>query len=330
MNKKGLVVLVVIAAILAVLGFLSLTAEKEEVQVSETASDFMKFEKSFNFGNGNSNSNLRKTKGDFIAVIYIEGVIGTENKTYNQEWILNTIKELKENSKNKGILLFIDSPGGTVYESDETYLALMDYKKSSGKSVYAYFGSMAASGGYYIGCAADKIFANRNCLTGSIGVIAGSSLDATELMSKIGIKSKTFHAGRNKTMLSLSEPLTQEQEEIMQSVADEAYEQFTGIVADSRHMKLSDVKELADGRVYTAKQAKANGLIDEICSTAEAEDLIKKDFEGSVEFMDYKYNYTASFMELLSGAASFITNPAAEAENIAAKANAPKLNYLAK
>ena len=85
-----------------------------------------------------------------------------------------------------GIAVFIDSPGGTVYEADEAYLALQDYK-TTGKPVYVYQGKLAASGGYYISCAAKKIYANRNSLTGSIGVISGSSYDLTGLFEKLGI-----------------------------------------------------------------------------------------------------------------------------------------------
>ena len=100
-------------------------------------------------------------KGKFIATISIEGTIEEKNQTYDQLWLLSTIEELKYDSNNVGIMLKINSPGGAVYESDEVYLALLDYK-TSGKPIFAYFESMAASGGYYIGCAADYIFAGRS------------------------------------------------------------------------------------------------------------------------------------------------------------------------
>ena len=99
-------------------------------------------------------------------------------------------------------------------------MALQDYK-STGKKVYAYLGSMAASGGYYIACASDKIFANRNTLTGSIGVIAGQFIDITEFLEDHGIHYETVHAGRNKNMGNYNEPLNEEQRQIMQSIADE-------------------------------------------------------------------------------------------------------------
>ena len=100
-------------------------------------------------------------RSDFIAQILLEGEITSVGKTYNQEWLLTTIYSLKDNPKNKAIALFINSPGGAVYEADEVYLALQDYK-STGRPIYVYQGPMAASGGYYISCAGNKIYANRN------------------------------------------------------------------------------------------------------------------------------------------------------------------------
>ena len=98
---------------------------------------------------------------NYIAELHIVGVMEAQNKTYNQKWLIETIHSLKEDSSNKGILLYINSPGGGVYQADETYLALLDYKKSTGNPVVAYFGPLAASGGYYVACASSSIYANR-------------------------------------------------------------------------------------------------------------------------------------------------------------------------
>lgn len=249
----------------------------------------------------------KKNSGEYFAVLYITGTIQEKNNEYNQQWLLKTIKGLKNDSKNSGILLFIDSPGGTVYHSDEAYLALLDYK-SSGKKIYSYFASMAASGGYYIGCAGDKIFANRNCLTGSIGVISASSVDVTGLLEKIGIKAYTIHTGKNKTMLNPSEPLTDEQQKIMQSLSDEAYEQFTQIVAESRKMDIEKVKTLADGRIYSALQAKNNGLVDEVFTLEEAKSYIKNESQTELSFKTFKYERPDNIMTLLEGL-SFLRDP---------------------
>ena len=246
--------------------------------------------------------------GKTIARIKIEGVIEKEGETYNQKWLLETIEKLKKTKQNVGIILYIESPGGSVYESDEAFLALKKYKEETKRPVYAYFASLAASGGYYIGCAADKIIANRNCITGSIGVIAGRFVDLSEPMKKYGIKAETIHAGKNKTMGSITEPVTDEQRAIMQSLADECYEQFTGIVAESRKLDIEKVREIADGRVYSASQAKELGLVDEIAGFEEAVEIFKEkelgDKEASVEVKKFDLKQKRSLRKMLKGASS--------------------------
>ena len=247
-------------------------------------------------------SNVTPRK-NYVAVLHVEGTIQSEGNSYNQEWILENIRKFKNDPKNHGIILFINSPGGTVYEADETYLALQDYK-STGKKVYAYLGSMAASGGYYIACASDKIFANRNTLTGSIGVIAGQFIDITEFLEDHGIHYETVHAGRNKNMGNYNEPLNEEQRQIMQSIADECYEQFTSIVSSSRHMSYDEVLPLCDGRIYTANQALNNGLIDGIGSWNDFLVEIENDNPELSECITVEYSYEKekSFFERMVSA----------------------------
>lgn len=317
---KGLIIFIIMLVL--ALGFASYaflnsdTASKTEFPSQSSIAEKSKQKlKTFDFNFGNSPSKTAiKPQGEYIAKIYITGVIQQENKTYNQKWLLNTIQELKDDPNNKGIILFIDSPGGSVYESDEAYLALSDYQGAH-KPVWTYMASLAASGGYYIACGSEYICANRNTLTGSIGVIAGSSVDLTGLMEKHGIKSKTFTAGRNKNMLNYNCPLTEEQEAIMQSVADECYDQFTNIVAINRKMDIKTVKALADGRIYTAKQALNNKLIDKICSFDEAVGAMKAKykFEG-VEVIDYEYTYKQNWYDILSGKIADINKSAQSPE----------------
>ena len=341
-SKKGLVIVIALVSLVVLVlvssGFVAVVDKVSSKTVEEkieqkpvqknrknrkNTNDVFKFV----FGNSEKLPEFDIIEHPYFAVLHVEGVIMKNGDTYNQEWIMDTIENLVNDSKNLGILLYVDSPGGTVYESDETYLALLDYKEATGRPVFAYFASLAASGGYYIASAADKIYANRNTLTGSIGVIAGESLDATELLDKIGIKSRTFTAGRNKNMLNYNQPLTEEQAQIMQSIADDAYEQFTSIVAEGRHMPIERVKELADGRIYTASQALKNGLIDDICSFEEAKDNVEYemmkdedyDSSASLEFEDFSYKYESNFMDLFGSIHSLVKNPKAEF----------KLNYLA-
>lgn len=244
-------------------------------------------------------------KNEYIAKVFIKGVISEANDSYNQEWILSTIKDLQEDMNNRGIVLVINSPGGGVYQADEVFLALEKYKKETERPVYAYFTSLAASGGYYVGCAADYIMANRNSLTGSIGVISGQFTDLTGLMEKWGIKSTTIHAGRNKLMGNFNEPMTQEQREIMQSIADECYEQFTDIVAESRGLSKEEVYKLADGRIYTASQAKEASLINSIGTLDELiETMQRKEFDfAEYETADFSYKKEDSIYSLIMGSA---------------------------
>lgn len=231
--------------------------------------------------------------GDSVAVVSVVGTIEESGDTYNQQWFLNTIDDLMADPSNQGILLYIDSPGGTVYESDEAYLKLMDYKIYTGRPIYAAITHYGASGAYYIAAAADEIYANRNSLTGSIGVIMGSSVDMTQLMEKLGIKMTTFHAGANKNMLSIDEPVTDEQAAIMQGILDECYNQFVDIIADSRDMSVEAIRALADGRIYTAQQAADNGLIDGVITYEDT--LYKLLDDTSVPYGNvYYYSYERS------------------------------------
>ena len=202
---------------------------------------------------------------DYIGVLPISGTISEDSSsTYNHQYVLNSIDAMENDSENKGIILYLDTPGGTVFASDEVYLKLKEYQEKTQRPVYASMQSMAASGGYYLSANADKIYANRNTWTGSIGVTLGTIYDVSELLDTLGVKTNTITSGKNKAMGSSVEEMTKEQREIYQSLVDEAYEQFVGIVADGRDMSVKEVKKIADGRVYTAKQAKTNGLVDEI------------------------------------------------------------------
>lgn len=243
-----------------------------------------------------------------IAKIIIEGTIQKENASYNQKWLLETIKNLGERKDFAGIFLYINSPGGGVYESDEVYEALLKYKEKTQKKVYAYLSSVAASGGYYIACAADKIIANRNCLTGSIGVIAAQFLDVSKLLKKYEIRASIVHSGKNKVMGSPIEPYTQEQLKIMQAVSDECYDQFTKIVAKSRNLDLAEVKTLADGRVYTARQALDNGLVDEVLSFDDAVKSfcrnVLNDEESEPNIKEFKPKEKRNLVKMLTGTSS--------------------------
>ncbi len=223
---------------------------------------------------------------EFIGVLNIVGEIGetsssilNSSETYNHQLYMNYIDKMEKSDNNKGILLYVDSPGGAVYQSDELYLKLMEYKEVTNRPVWAYFASQACSGGYYIAMAADKIYANRNCWTGSIGVII-SLVNCKKLYEKLGIKEIDITSGKNKAMGSSGLDLTEEQYDILQSLVDEAYDQFVEIVCDGRNLDEETVRKLADGRLYSALQAKEKNMIDEIGSL-EDEKLAMEQETGS-------------------------------------------------
>lgn len=236
---------------------------------------------------GSSEEKVTLPEEDFVGVMNIVGTIqanssnsisltGSDDGQYNHDLYMKYIDELEKSKNNKAILLYVNSPGGTVYESDELYLKLMEYKEKTKRPVYAYFGSQACSGAYYISMAADKIYTNRNTWTGSIGVIV-SLTNYKKLYDKLGIKEIDITSGKNKSMGSGGLDLTDEQYDILQSLVDEAYDQFAGIVSEGRGIDIATVKKIADGRIYSAKQAKEKNLVDEIGTEDELKALIQKE-----------------------------------------------------
>ena len=175
-----------------------------------------------------------------------------------------TLKALKqvEDREFPALILRIDSPGGTVGDSQEIFSAI-NRLKSKGCKVVASFGNISASGGVYIGVAADKIIANPGTITGSIGVIIRGN-NISELLDKIGIKFETVKSGLFKDILSPDKPLSKEGRALLQNLIDESYKQFTEAVSTSRNIPIEDVKSFADGRIFTGTQAKELGLVDDI------------------------------------------------------------------
>lgn len=193
--------------------------------------------------------------GDRIALIHIEGLI-TDSK--------DTVDELKEYVKNpaiKAIVLRIESPGGAVAPAQEIYEEVR--KAVAKKKVLVSMGSVAASGGYYIASPATRIIANPGTLTGSIGVIMEIP-NIEGLMNKLGIKTEVVKSGRHKDIASIFRGIGKEERKILQGVLDNVHEQFIQAVAEGRKMLPSDVRKIADGRVFTGEQALKVGLIDEL------------------------------------------------------------------
>lgn len=273
MKRKQLVGIIITGVVIMAVGITGVLSNVLANRVFDTGSKNFSsaFEK---FVEEEMNSKVVLPDGEFIGVLNIVGEIGASSgslssaNSYNHDMYMDYIAQMEESEDNKGILLYVDSPGGAVYQSDEMYLKLMEYKEKTNRPVWAYFASQACSGGYYIAMAADKIYANRNCWTGSIGVIV-SLVNCKDLYDKLGIKEIDITSGKNKAMGSSGLDLTDEQYDILQSLVDEAYDQFVGIVSAGRSMDEATVRKLADGRIYSAKQAKDKLLIDQIGSLEE-------------------------------------------------------------
>lgn len=226
--------------------------------------------------NGKKSGKKILVNGDTNNVIQKISVNGTidspmtdEEKEYS---ILNQIKLAKEDSNVKVILLSVNTPGGGVYESAEIYKALLD----SGKDVYVHMKKLATSGGYYISMASKKIFANEETTTGSLGVIM-SSLSLQKYLEDKGIKNQIIRSGAQKAVGGLTEDLPESTLEIYKELNKESFNKFVDIISKGRNMERDKVLKLADGRIYSAKQALENGLIDSIGSEKDLIEEIKKE-----------------------------------------------------
>jgi protease-4 len=192
-----------------------------------------------------------------IGVVEVEGVIIDSKKTIEQ------LTAFHGNSAIKAIVLRIDSPGGGVGPSQEIHDEVK--RIDADKPVVVSMGSVAASGGYYIAAPARQIFANPGTITGSIGVIMEFT-NFQELLEKIGLHSQVVKSGKHKDIGSPVRPMTDEDRAILQGLIDDVHSQFIDSVAAGRHLDPQKVRVLADGRIFTGRQARDLGLVDELGS----------------------------------------------------------------
>lgn len=164
----------------------------------------------------------------------------------------------------RGLLLRINSPGGTLTDSDIIYHSLMEFKKSKQVKILAAMGDIAASGAVYIAMAADEVFAHPTTITGSIGVVM-PHLNYSGLMKKLGVESDPVVSGPYKDLDSPMKPRNPEERALLQNLIDQQYEKFVDVVKAGRpKMTTSQIREMADGRIFSAQEAKKRGLIDEV------------------------------------------------------------------
>ncbi|HEY6085319.1 MAG TPA: signal peptide peptidase SppA [Nitrospira sp.] len=200
---------------------------------------------------------------DRIALVRIEGVILDAQST------VTDLKRFGENPSIKAIVLRIDSPGGGVVPSQEIYDAVQRVRNKNSKAVIASMGTVAASGGYYIASATDRIIANPGTLTGSIGVIMETA-NVEGLLKKIGVEGIVVKSGKFKDVGSPLRKMSEEEHALLQSVMDDVHKQFIDAVAAGRAMDVSAVQALADGRIFTGRQAKEVRLVDELGNLEDA------------------------------------------------------------
>lgn len=202
--------------------------------------------------------------GKKVAIVEVYGTINNSNE------IIRQLKKYAKDTSIPALVLDIDSPGGGVVPSQEIYEEVLKFKEE-GKKVVASLRGLGASGGYYVACAADTIVANPGTLTGSIGVIFEFPV-IQELFKKIGVRFEVVKRGELKEVGTWNRPMTKEERDLLQSVIDDTYDQFVKAVVEGRGLDQEKVLELADGRVFTGRQAKDLGLIDEL---GDLEDAIK-------------------------------------------------------
>jgi len=221
----------------------------------------------FAYSTGGDSRVLALFSGDGVGVLQIEGAID------DSRVVLAELRRFREMPWVKAIVVRVDSPGGAVAPTQEIFEEIQRAKKK--KPFIASMGSTAASGGYYIASACDKIVANAGTLTGSIGVIMQLT-NVEELMKKVGVKGLSVKSGVNKDLGSPFQPLSPEGRQILQSLVDNVHGQFVAAVAQSRGMDEAEVRKLADGRIYSGAQAKDLGLVDQIGTLEDAIELAAK------------------------------------------------------
>jgi protease-4 len=206
---------------------------------------------------------------DRIQVVDIEGEL------VQSAPILEQLKRYEDSNSVKAILLNIDSPGGGVAVSQEIYAELKRLREKKDKTIVAYLSSTGASGAYYVACAANKIVANPGTIVGSIGVIA-EWVSYAELLEWAKLKDIVFKTGEFKDTGSPTRPLTENERKYFQGLIDDMYVQFLEAVSSGRKLDLQEVRSMADGRVFTGRDAKERKLIDEIGNFQDAVDLTAK------------------------------------------------------
>lgn len=238
------------------------------------------------FGEGavKSSEELYGSGEDKVAVIDVSGVLLEEDPgdslglagggATTSRGLLKTYEQLKEDENVKALVLRVNSPGGSVTAAEEIYQLTRRFKAETGMPVIVSLADTAASGGYYVSLAGDEIIADTITLTGSIGAIV-QTVNIQELAERFGVKGVVITSGENKDLLNPFEEVEEEDIEILQSIVDEAREQFVERILESRSIDRARLETIADGRVLSGRQAKEVGLVDRLGNFNDAVELAK-------------------------------------------------------
>lgn len=234
-----------------------------------------------------------------VGVIELEGVI------YSSKKIVKQLKQFEKDDKIKGVVLHINSPGGAVAPSQEIYQQVIAFRERSSKPVYISMGTVAASGGYYIAAAGDKIFANSGTLTGSIGVIMQFS-HYYELLKKIGVDVSTITAGKLKDAGSPYRTLSKTEKGYFDDLLKDTHEQFILDVATAREMNIDTLRQFTEGQIFTGNMALTHGLVDTIGTYEECKSAILNELNlpANTEFVTPAKEEKSGLSLLLEGHSS--------------------------
>lgn len=249
----------------------------------------------------------RGVTGDRIALIKVEGVItsgGGNSSLFGDgsagaEYIVDLLEKFRKDRGVRSLVLRINSPGGSAAGSQEIYHQVLRVRKD-GKKVIVSMGDVAASGGYYIAAAADRIYADPATLTGSIGVIFQTA-DIHELLEKLGVDMNTIKSGKHKDIGSFSRSMTPEERAILQRVIDDVFDQFVSDVSSGRNIPKKKVLAMADGRIYTGRQAVELGLVDRIGGLQDAMKAAARDAGIKGDFSVVEYGGNPGLLDILFG-----------------------------
>jgi protease-4 len=214
-----------------------------------------------------------------VAVVPVVGTIASADNSVpgtqppvTPEGLADALRQAEEDPAVRAVVLEVNSPGGGATASDEMHQSILDFRESSGKPVVVSMQDTAASGGYYISTAADRIVANETTLTGSLGVIFQLN-NFTELAQKYGYQREIIKSGEFKDIANSFRELSPEDREILQSVVNESYDEFVSVIVEGRDLPEERVREIADGRIYTGRQARELDLVDSFGGVDEAAEI---------------------------------------------------------